>query len=86
MTYTFELLKELDDNSSEIKSFINSSNKTLFDEEIDLKITLINQLLGYYNQILVRVQDIISKEEFNDYISFCNRKQQSLSDSLQHLS
>lgn len=70
MTYTFELLKELDDNSSEIKSFINSSNKTLFDEEIDLKITLINQLLGYYNQILVRVQDIISKEEFNDYISF----------------
>lgn len=70
MTYTFELLKELDDNSSEIKSFINSSNKTLFDEEIDLKITLINQLLGYYNQILVRVQDIIFKEEFNDYISF----------------
>lgn len=70
MAYTFELLKELDDNSSEIKSFINSSNKTLFDEEIDLKITLINQLLGYYNQILVRVQDIISKEEFNDYISF----------------
>ena len=68
MTYTFELLKELDDNSSEIKSFINSSNKTLFDEEIDLKITLINQLLGYYNQILVRVQDIKSKEEYNKYI------------------
>ena len=70
MTYTFELLKELDDNSSEIKSFINSSNKTLFDEEIDLKITLINQLLGYYNQKLVRVLDIISIEEFKDYIFF----------------
>lgn len=70
MAYTFELLKELDDNRSEIKSFIDSSNKTLFDEEIKLKITLINQLMGYYNQILVRVQDIIFKEEFNNYISF----------------
>jgi len=70
VAYTFELLKELDDNRSEIKSFIDSSNKTLFDEEIKLKITLINQLMGYYNQILVRVQDIIFKEEFNNYISF----------------
>ena len=70
MAYTFELLKELDDNRSEIKSFIDSSNKTLFDEETKLKITLINQLMGYYNQILVRVQDIIFKEEFNNYISF----------------
>ena len=70
MAYTFELLKELDDNRSEIKSFIDSSNKTILDEEIKLKITIINQLMGYYNQILVRVQDIIPKEEFNGYIAF----------------
>ena len=70
MAYNFEVLKELDDDRSEIKSFIDSSNKTILDEEIKLKITIINQLMGYYNQILVRVQDIIPKEEFNDYIAF----------------
>lgn len=70
MAYNFEVLKELDDDRSEIKSFIDSSNKTILDEEIKLKITIINQLMGYYNQILVRVQDIIPKEEFNSYIAF----------------
>ena len=70
MSYNFEVLKELDDDRSEIKSFIDSSNKTILDEEIKLKITIINQLMGYYNQILVRVQDIIPKEEFNGYIAF----------------
>lgn len=70
MAYNFEVLKELDDDRSEIKSFIDSSNKTILDEEIKLKITIINQLMGYYNQILVRVQDIIPKEEFNGYIAF----------------
>ena len=69
MAYNFEVLKELDDDRSEIKSFIDSSNKTILDEEIKLKITIINQLMGYYNQILVRVQDIIPKEEFNGYIA-----------------
>ena len=63
MAYNFEVLKELDDDRFEIKSFIDSSNKTILDEEIKLKITIINQLMGYYNQILVRVQDIIPKEE-----------------------
>ena len=70
MAYNFEVLKELDDDRYEIKSFIDSSNKTILDEEIKLKITIINQLMGYYNQILVRVQDIIPKEEFNGYIAF----------------
>ncbi len=70
MAYNFEVLKELDDDRSEIKSFIDSSNKTILDEEINFKITIINQLMGYYNQILVRVQDIIPKEEFNGYIAF----------------
>lgn len=70
MAYNFEVLKELDDDRFEIKSFIDSSNKTILDEEIKLKITIINQLMGYYNQILVRVQDIIPKEEFNSYIAF----------------
>ena len=70
MAYNFEVLKELDDDRFEIKSFIDSSNKTILDEEIKLKITIINQLMGYYNQILVRVQDIIPKEEFNGYIAF----------------
>lgn len=70
MAYNFDVLKELDDDRSEIKSFIDSSNKTILDEEIKLKITIINQLMGYYNQILVRVQDIIPKEEFNGYIAF----------------
>ena len=73
MAYNFEVLKELDDDRSEIKSFIDSSNKTILDEEIKLKITIINQLMGYYNQILVRVQDIIPKEEFNGYIKLQKR-------------
>ena len=66
----FDLLKELDDNKSEITNFINSSNKTIIDEEIKARTTLISQLRGYYSQVLVRVQDYLPKEEFSSYINF----------------
>lgn len=69
----FDLLKELDDNKSELTSFINSSSKTIIDEEIKARTTLINQLRGYFSQILVRVQDYLPKEEFTNYINFQNR-------------
>ena len=59
----FELLRQLSDNKNEIKDFVEETNKTLLEEEITAKITLINQLLGHYNQILVRGQDTIVKEE-----------------------
>lgn len=69
----FDLLKELDDNKSELTSFINSSSKTILDEEIKARTTLINQLRGYFSQILVRVQDYLPKEEFTNYINFQDR-------------
>lgn len=59
----FELLRQLSDNKNEIKDFVEDTNKTLLEEEITAKTTLINQLLGHYNQILVRGQDAITKEE-----------------------
>lgn len=59
----FELLRQLSDNKNEIKDFVEDTNKILLEEEITAKRTLINQLLGHYNQILVRGQDTITKEE-----------------------
>ena len=69
-TNNFSLLKELDDNKAEIINFINATNKKLLDEEIKSKMALLSQLRGYYSQILVRVQDYLSKEEFTNYIDF----------------
>ena len=69
-TNNFSLLKELDDNKAEIINFINATNKNLLDEEIKSKMALLSQLRGYYSQILVRVQDYLSKEEFTNYIDF----------------
>ena len=59
----FELLRQLSDNKNEIKDFVEDTNKILLEEEITAKTTLVNQLLGHYNQILVRGQDAITKEE-----------------------
>ena len=59
----FELLRQLSNNKSEIKDFVEETNKTLLEEKITAKTTLISQLLGHYNQILVRGQDAIIKEE-----------------------
>ena len=59
----FELLRQLSDNKNEIKDFVEDTNKILLEEEITAKTTLVSQLLGHYNQILVRGQDAITKEE-----------------------
>ena len=59
----FELLRQLSDNKNEIKDFVEDTNKILLEEEITAKTTLVNQLLGHYNQIIVRGQDAITKEE-----------------------
>ena len=61
----FDLLRELDDNKYEINDFIDSNNKTILTEEINAYTTFINQLLGHFNQLIVKVQDIISKEELD---------------------
>ena len=65
-----ELFKELEDNKEELNNFLNTSNKTILDEQITVELTLINQLLGHFRSLLVRVQDIITKEileEYNNY-------------------
>ena len=63
-----ELLKPIDNNIDDLKKFINNTNDTLIKEEIASKETIINQLLGHYNQLLVRIQDIINKYELNNFI------------------
>lgn len=70
MAYSFDLLKEFDDNRGEIKKFIEDTDKIIISEQISSYKTLINQLLGHYNQLLIRVQDLISKEEFSKNINF----------------
>ena len=69
MNYSFELLRELDDNGHEIEEFIKTTNNSINLEEIKTKTTFIKQLLGYYNQIILRVQDIFPKEELNAHIT-----------------
>ena len=69
MSYSFELLKELDDNRHEVEEFIKTINSSINLEEINTRTTFIKQLLGYYNQIILRVQDIISNEELNKNIT-----------------
>ena len=56
----FDLLPLLNDNIAEIKDFIKDTDKMLIEEEISVKSTLIDQLLGHYNQLLVRIQDTIT--------------------------
>ena len=70
MAYSFDLLKEFDDNRGEIKKFIEDTDKIIISEQMSSYKTLINQLLGHYNQLLIRVQDLISKEEFSKNINF----------------
>ena len=69
MSHTFEPLKELDDNRHEVEEFIKTINSSINLEEINTRTTFIKQLLGYYNQIILRVQDIISNEELNKNIT-----------------
>ena len=69
MNYSFDLLRELDDNGHEIEEFIKTTNNSINLEEIKTKTTFIKQLLGYYNQIILRVQDIFPKEELNAHIT-----------------
>ena len=63
----FELLRQLSDNKNEIKDFIEDTNKILLEEQLSAKTTLINQLLGHYNQLLVRTQDAITKDTLNKH-------------------
>lgn len=66
MNYTFDFFKEKTDNKDEIERFIKESNYVILEEEINTKMSLIKQLLGYYNQLLIRVQDILMKIDFNE--------------------
>ena len=63
----FDLLPLLNDNIAEIKDFIKDTDKMLIEEEISVKSTLIDQLLGHYNQLLVRIQDTITKDSLNKH-------------------
>ena len=63
----FDLLPLLNDNIAEIKDFIKDTDKMLIEEEIFVKSTLIDQLLGHYNQLLVRIQDTITKDSLNKH-------------------
>lgn len=69
MSYSFELLRELDDNRHEVEEFIKTTSNSINIEEINSKTTFIKQLLGYYNQVIVRVQDIVSKEDLETNIT-----------------
>ena len=69
MNYTFDLFKEKIDNSDELERFIRESDNIILDEEINTKISLIKQLLGYYNQILIRSQDILIEKDFNEQLN-----------------
>ena len=65
-----ELFKELEDNKDELNNFLNTSSKTILDEHITVELTLINQLLGHFRSLLVRAQDIISKEILEEYSNY----------------
>mgnify|MGYP005763837329 FL=1 len=78
MNYSFDLLKELEDNRNEIEAFIDSSNTAINSERINELTIIINQLLGHYSQLLVRVQDIIPKEEINISINFQKKIEKQL--------
>ena len=77
MNYTFDLFKEKIDNSDELERFIRENDNIILDEEINTKISLIKQLLGYYNQILIRSQDILIEKDFNEQLNL--QKEISLS-------
>ena len=72
MAYNFELLKEKLDNKEELENFIKINNHNILEEEINSKITLVKQLLGYYNQTLVRSQDLLTDSDFNEELNIKN--------------
>ena len=72
MAYNFELLKEKFDNKEELENFIKINNHNILEEEINSKITLVKQLLGYYNQTLVRSQDLLTVSDFNEELNIKN--------------
>ena len=77
----FDLLPLLNDNIAEIKDFIKDTDKMLIEEEISVKSILIDQLLGHYNQLLVRIQDTITKDSLNKHNNII--KAESLRKTLQ---
>ena len=77
MNYTFNLFKEKIDNTDELARFIKENNNIISDEEINTKISLIKQLLGYYNQLLIRAQDLLTEQDFNEQLNL--QKENSLS-------
>ena len=72
MNYNFELLKEFDDNTTELSDFINLSDKTILNEKITAKNLLISQILGHYSQLLIRIEKSMLKDEFNKYVHLQN--------------
>ena len=80
MYNTFDLLREFDDNRSEIEAFIDSSNTAINSERIMELTTIINQLLGHFNQLLVRAQDIIPKEDIDNNIKLEKEIENKLKD------
>ncbi len=70
MAYKFSLLEAVTDNIAEVESFINTIDQTLISEKIRAKETITNQLLGHYNQLLLRIQGIILKDDFERNINY----------------
>ncbi len=56
-------LKIIDTNKDDINNFVNITDKAIFSEKLNEKVNLIEQLLGHIKQLLVRVDNILSKEK-----------------------
>ncbi len=69
MNRTLDLLRELDDIRPDIENFIKTTSNSINTEEVNAKNQLIKQLLGHYNQLIFRVQDIITLDDFNNNIN-----------------
>ena len=61
-----EPLKIVDINKDDIINFLNLTSNTLKQEKIKEKINLISQLIGHINQLLVRIDSLINKENLTN--------------------
>ena len=60
-----EPLKIIETNKDDINNFVSITDKAIFSEQINEKTNLIEQLVGHIKQLIVRVDNVLSKEKLN---------------------
>ena len=73
-----EQLKTIDINKEDILNFIDITTKAITSEELNEKISLIEQLEGHIKQLLARINDFLKKEKLDKLTTYLKETNEKL--------